>query len=256
MIPLFVSDYSLGRSILKLKPTHEGGPSDILSMAKEAELKEVYLVEDTMIGFLEAHKAFSEAGIALRFGVRFNICNDVAENRESSAYKIILFALNDKGCKELYNIFSEAFSYPEREGYLDLSLLEKCPKDNLLLVHPFYDSFLANNVQFFKNCVFNSPFPTERELFSVENNGMPFDTLLKDAIDARKDILPSNKIETKTILYRLREDVEAYQVYRMACNRSFGKSRGLSAPNLQHFGSNEFCFQSYMEKEHGKFVKI
>jgi len=256
MIPFFVSDYSLGRSILKIKPTHDGGPADILSMAKEANLEEVYLVEDSMIGFLESHKTFSKEGIALRFGVRLNMCNDVTEDKETSSYKIILFALNDKGCKELYHIFSEAFSIPEREGFLDLSILGKCETENLLLVHPFYDSYLANNIHFFKNCIFDSAFPKERELFSIEENGLPFDNLFQNMIHTRDEILPSQKIETKTILYKLREDVEAYQVYRMTCNRSFGKSCDLSAPNLQHFGSNEFCFQSYMEQEHGKFVKI
>jgi hypothetical protein len=242
MIPLFVSDNSIGRSILKINPTREGGPMDILSLAQIAELEEVFLVEDSMVGFLEAHKTFSNEGIPLRFGVRFNMCNDVLEeNKKSSSYKIILFAKNDQGCKELYGAFSAA--HVEHGGFLDSKTLRGIPNKNLIVAHPFYDSYLFHNTMYFKNCLYE-PLHDE-ELFFYENNGLPFDALIKSK-------LPEDSVLSKTILYNYSSDVEAYQVYRMACNRTFGRQRSLSSPNLEHFGSDEFCFQSYMEHTDGQ----
>jgi len=245
MIPLFVSDYSIGRSILKITPPKElveGGPSYILDLALEAGLDEVFLVEDSMIGFLESHKTFSKAGIKLRFGVRFNMCNDVTkENQKNSSYKIIVFARNDDGCRTLYNLFSLA--HVNNGGYLDPFLLDRNFNDDLLIAHPFYDSFIFHNTMYFKNCVY---FPVScEEHYFVEDNGLPFDPIIKSK-------LPDPKVNTKTILYHYREDAEACQVYRIACNRGFGRPRTLSAPNIEHFGSREFCFQSYMEKAHGR----
>lgn len=250
MTPFFTSDYSLGRSILKLKPSHEGGPKDILTLAKGANLKEVFLVEDTMIGFLEAQNAFFKEGISLRFGVRFDVCNSLGEKKEESSFKIILFARNDDGCRELYNIFSAAKTNPDNGGFLDPSLIKECPRDNLLLVHPFYDSFLFHNTFYFKNCLWEKMFGYES--FAIENNNLPQDLVMSKILVDRKEPLQ----EVKTILYECREDVEAYQTYRMACNRSFGRARGLSNPNLKHFASREFCFQSYSEKINGKPYKI
>ena len=33
------------------------------------------------------------------------------------------------------------------------------------------------------------------------------------------------------------------------CNRNFGKAATLSSPRLNHFGSKEFCFESYLESK-------
>ena len=43
--------------------------------------------------------------------------------------------------------------------------------------------------------------------------------------------------------------MEALQTYKILCNRNFGKAASLSSPNLNHFGSQEFCFESYLEKK-------
>lgn len=251
MIPFFTSDNSIGRSILKLKPTkQDGGPSDILTMVKEAALSEVFLVEDTMIGFLDAHKLFSGENISLRFGVRFKMCNDVTdEDHSKDEYKLIVFATSDDGCKELYRLFSKA--HTEHNGYLDCGVIKEFNLDNFLFVHPFYDSYLYQNTFYFKNCIFDSLIEG-RELWAWEENGLPMDTIMHKKLAFKV----ASCVKVKTVLYRARSDVEAYQVYRMACSRSFSKkSRGLSSPDLEHFGSAEFCFQSYMEY-HGKPFKI
>jgi len=55
--------------------------------------------------------------------------------------------------------------------------------------------------------------------------------------------------DVKSIFYKKREDVEALQTYKILCNRNFGRAATLSSPNLNHFGSQEFCFESYLEKK-------
>ena len=52
----------------------------------------------------------------------------------------------------------------------------------------------------------------------------------------------------KSIYYKDKKDYAALQTYKILCNRSFGKAASLSSPNLNHFGSDEFSFESYLEQ--------
>ena len=58
VIPLFKSHFSIGKSILTLKPESEvdNGPDSIVQIAKDNKLKKVFLVEDCFSGFLQAYK--------------------------------------------------------------------------------------------------------------------------------------------------------------------------------------------------------
>ena len=42
-----------------------------------------------------------------------------------------------------------------------------------------------------------------------------------------------------------KEDVLAFQTYKLICNRRIGRTYDLSNPGLDHFGSDEFCFESW-----------
>ena len=245
MIPLFKSNFSIGKSILTLSDDldnqDEQSSDSILRIAKENNLKQVVLVEDTMIGFLEAFKKFSKLNIHLIFGLRINCCNDVAdENKDQSSHKIIIFAKNDNGCKLLNKIFSTA--HCEHEGYVDLKLIASLWSEaDLKMAIPFYDSYIYNNAFSFNNCLPNFTF-TNPEYF-VEENGLPFDSLIKEMILK----INANPTLAKTILYKRKEDVFAFQAYKCLTNRSFGKERSLSNPNLNHFGSDEFCWESFLQ---------
>ena len=79
IIPLFKSHYSLGRSILTLnlpKEAANSGSDSVFDITQEARMKEVYLVEDSMAGFLEAYTNSKEAGVKLIFGLRLTFCPD------------------------------------------------------------------------------------------------------------------------------------------------------------------------------------
>lgn len=197
-----------------------------------------------MIGFLEAHKATKALGIQLIFGVRFDCCNDVtSEEKEKSRHKVIVFAKSDDGCKLLNKIYSRAFC--DYEGYVDCKLLaEYWSEEHLKLAIPFYDSFIHNNNFSFSVCLPNFNF-TEPTYF-IESNNLPFDELLaqkvKDSAEGKEVIL------TKSIFYKSKKDAAAFQTYKCITSRSFSsKAVSLSNPNLNHFGSDEFCWESYLE---------
>jgi DNA polymerase III alpha subunit len=251
MLPLFKSHYSIGKSILTLDDpiTHkEGGSDSIFSIAVENNLKEVVLVEDSLTGFLQAKKNADKLNLKLVFGLRIDMREnagiDPKEEPTNSAHKIIIFARDSVGCKLLNNIYSEAFT--KNHNCVDEKTLKKhWKKKHLILAIPFYDSFIYNNLMKFSNCTPSFGFCDP--VFFIEDNGLPFDKFIQGKVKeyASKN---TNKTEyTKSIYYKNKQDVSALQTYKCITGRTFG-NKTLSKPNLDHFGSNEFCFQSWKEK--------
>ena len=106
MIPLFKSHFSIGKSILTLDaPTDTSGPKSVFSLAEEEGLDKVFLVEDSLTGFLQAQKISESMGVQLIFGLRLTMCDDAAKEipkgGDSSAHKIIVFARTSAGCNLL-----------------------------------------------------------------------------------------------------------------------------------------------------------
>jgi hypothetical protein len=250
MIPIFKSNYSIGKSILTLEMPEENPDSSvsdsILQIAKDNKLEKLVLVEDSMIGFMEAHKACAKLNIQLIFGLRINCCNDVEdEAKEKSKHKIIIFAKNDDGCKLLNKIYSNA--YCNNSGFVDCKYLDSIWSDEKLrLGIPFYDSYIFNNLFSFSSCVPNFSFT--KPVYFIERNNLPFDDTLERSVQN----ITKETFLSKTILYKQKSDVFAFQTYKCITNRSFGKEQSLSSPNLNHFGSDEFCWESYMENTNGR----
>ena len=219
MIPLFKSHFSIGKSILRI--------DDILSLTKD--LKKVYLVEDSMTGFPEAFRKLNER---LCFGLRFSLYNE--DQSEESESKMIAFADGDLGAKELYKLHTKSFDYKTTRPW-DYT-------KNLQYAVPFYDSFLHKNLTTFSNCVVDLPSDVS---FIIEDNNLPFDCLIKDKILSYCKNRKNEIVNAKSIFYENREDVLAFQTYKLICNRRIGRSYDLSNPGLDHFGSDEFCFESW-----------
>lgn len=230
MIPLFKTHASIGKSILKIE--------DVVRLSEYSSLDEVYLVEDSMIGFPTALKLLKEK---LRFGLRFDVCNaddpDVQNNASKS--KLIAFANGDLGCKDIYKLHTKM----NQENILYSSLKEY---ENIVIAVPFYDSFLFNNSMNFSNCVPELPDST---IFFLEDNNLPFDNLIKKKVVAYCNKYSYQFFNAKSIYYENRSDFEAFQTYKCICNRNPGKQASLSSPNLDHFGSKEFCFESWRTSE-------
>ena len=237
MIPIFTSHYSFGKSILTLELPSKckpNGSRSIFSIAEEENLEEIFLLENSMTGFPQAIKNSEELDIQLIFGVQLFF---------EGGHKINVFARNSKGCKLLNKIYSETYS--SKDSQCDDKILNShWSEADLLLAVPFYDSFLHQNLTTFDACTPNLlPF---KPTFFTQTNHLPFDFLIRQAVEqyAKKNNLETQ--EVKSILYEKKDDVDALQTYKCICSRKFGKS-SLSKPNLDHFGSNEFCMQSLKE---------
>ena len=219
MIPFFKTHASIGKSILRIDNVYE--------MTKDFD--EVYFIEDSMTGFPEAFRKFGER---LRFGLRFSIYNE--DHNEESESKMIAFANGDTGAKELYKLFTE-------QSDIKITKPWDFTKD-LQYVVPFYDSFLHKNLTTFSNCVIDLPFDVP---FILEDNNLPFDCLIEDKILSYCKNNPNTHFCGKSIYYENKEDVLAFQTYKLICNRRIGRTYDLSNPGLDHFGSDEFCFESW-----------
>jgi len=246
MIPLFKSHFSIGKSILTLSDqTSEKGSDGIFEIAKENNLKELVLVEDSLTGFLEAAKKSLELNIKLIFGLRITACEQ--HSTQNNCHKVIVFSKDDSGCKLLNKIYSEAFK--SENPAIDIQkLAEIWDNEHLKLAIPFYDSFIFNNTMSFANCVpsFNFTQPT---LF-VEDNDLPFDTIIQERVNKFASQKKLNVEKAKTIYYKNRKDFEAFQTYKCICNRGgwAGRAVSIQKPNLDHCGSAEFSFESWKDK--------
>ena len=250
VIPLFKSHYSLGKSILTLEKATEdkAHPKSCLSLCKQNNISNFFLVDDNMSGFLQAYDSSKEAGIDLIFGVRITLCADMNQKDKDSLKtnnKVIIFAKNPSGYKKLIKIYTaasrEGFYYHPRIDYKRLKGLWS--EDSLLLAIPFYDSFIHMNL--FQNSLCVPELDFASPVFLTEENDLPFNSLILNGI---KNFVNSKSkiIKTKSIYYEKKEDFKAYLTFRCINNRTT-----LDKPNLDHMTSDEFCVESWKEMSNG-----
>jgi len=245
MIPLFKSHYSLGRSILTIEDKNEADeyPDSIIQIAKENNLKEIYLVEDNMSSFLEAYTNSKLNNIKLNYGLRVSITesiNDKSEESRQKTSKVIIFFRNKKGHEILTKLFSIAakagFYYEPR---LDYETLSKNWTNDLILAIPFYDSFIFNNT--LRNSICIPQFNFTKPIIFIEDNDLPFDIIVKEKMEKYAQENKLELIKTKSIYYKNRKDFKSFLTFRCINNRSI-----LNKPELEHMSSNEFSFESYL----------
>lgn len=246
MIALYKSHYSIGKSILTLDhpdKTSEAGSDSVFSILHNE--KKVVLVEDSLIGFLQAQKVASDLNLQLIFGLRISASHEIqVDNLNNCLHKIIIFAKNDEGCKLLNKIYSHAFC--EHDGVILFKDLKKIWKEDCLsLSVPFYDSFIFKNSLYFCNCIPDFTFTTPH--FFIEDNLLPFDQDVKSKVSDYCSSEGYPMSLAKTIYYNKRSDFSAYQTYKCICSKKY-KQRTLNVPNFDHLASPEFCHESYLEK--------
>src|SRR6056300_1725564 len=129
MLPLFKSQYSVGKSILTVEK--------ILDIAKLNSLEKVVMVEDSFYGFRIFNQVFQEEGIPLVFGLRINVVQNEGDSGEKPS-KLVLFAMNNQGVQDLKRLYSDA-SLSDCNS-LVLSRYSEKDFENLKVCVPFYDS--------------------------------------------------------------------------------------------------------------------
>ena len=253
--PLFKSHFSIGKSILTLDSPKDSENTDsadsVFSIVKDSSLDKVVLVEDSFMGFLQAMKVSKDISKQLVFGVRLDICEDLSSKEENKkkipTHKVIVFPKNAEGCKLLNSIYTACKT--KHDGLLDLNLLKSMwSKKNLSLAVPFYDSFIYYNIMSFNSWMVDLSFASPT--FFIESNGLPFDSTIAEAVEnyCKANKFPTEK--TQSIYYKNKSDFSAYVAYKLICSRnSFaGRELSLEKPNMDHLCSDEFCWESYLEK--------
>ena len=249
MIPLFKSQYSLGRSILTLDSPEslaEDGPDSIIDLAVKNNLEEVFLVDDSMTGFLQAYKNLTENNIKLIFGLRLTICADMYEKSEeekTKSSKYVIFAKNTDGYNRLIKISTlaarEGFYYVPRIDFKNLK--QFWSDEDLMMCVPFYDSFLYRNT--LENAICAPEFTFTKPTFLLEDNDIPFDYIIADKVNKFAEQNDYDIQEAKSVYYSKEADFKAYLTFRCINNRGT-----LNKPNLEHMCSDKFSFESWKEK--------
>jgi len=248
VIPLFKTHYSIGRSILTLEKSGDSrpnGPDSIIDIAVKDKLDSVFIVDDGMGGFLQASLNLQEEGVPFHFGVRLTVCEDMNQKGEeslSTESKMVIMCKTFTGYERLIKIYSlaakDGFYYRPR---IDYKNLESLWHDDLMLMIPFYDSFIYNNITSYSICIpkFNFTDP----VFAIESNGLPFDFLIKEKV--MEYVSDKYKtVNTQSIFYKDKKDFKSYLTFRCINNRST-----LNKPNLDHMCSDTFCYEHWNESK-------
>lgn len=231
MIPLFKSQFSIGKSILSV--------DSIVDIAKENGLEEVVCVEDSFYGFRSLKQKLSDEGIRLVFGIKLSVVQDSTDS-DLRPSKLIFFAKNNDGIRAIRSLYTDA--HTSELECLSLCSYEKSFFKDVMIAVPFYDSYIYNNIFVFGLSTLS--LSGLNHIYLEEDNNHAFDFQIKRAIK-------SLGVETqlsKSIYYKDREDFHAFQMHKAICSRRMGRSPTFSSPNLNDFSSDDFCWESYKEK--------
>lgn len=257
-IPIFKSHFSIGKSILTLNSPQglenqedSEGPRSVFDIVKNNSLETLVLIEDSFIGFLQAQKVCKELGVKLIFGIRFDVCENALDEdsikNSKCNHKIVILPKNGEGCRDLNKIYTE--SKTKYNNFLDMNILKNMwNEDSLCLVIPFYDSFIHRNISSFNSCVLNFSFTNPT--FFLESNGLPFDYLISNTVEKYCSVNDFKTEKVQSIFYENKKDFSSYLAYKLVCSRGSyaGRQSSLEKPNLDHLGSDEFCWESYADK--------
>lgn len=247
-LPCFTSHYSIGKSVLTLekpKDKKENGPDSIIDLCSKNKIKDVFLFDTSMAGYLEGAENCNSAGLNFHFGLKTNVSQNLNDKNEESfdkTSKIIVLVKNNAGYKDLIKIYTKAategFYYEPR---IDWKSLNELWTDNLLLAIPFYDGFIFENSLKFCFCV--PEFIKMKPVFFVEDHDLPFNDIVKEKTinyckENKFDYLPVH-----SILYNKKQDYEIFLTFRCISKRTT-----LSKPNIEHHYLDSFSLESYLEK--------
>lgn len=250
VIPLFY-DHSSYKSILTFwepKDCLPNGPKSIVSLCKDAKLKECVFISKNFATLPEAWKNLKAEKINLFFGIEMIMCDDAKIHTDESRrneHKIIIFFKNQDGYRDLLKLYSACNTDPENKYYVmrfDYKQLKKYWTNNLMMALPFFDSFVARNLLGFGTTIVPDLSFTKPVIFREKNSGLPFEPLINEALNRFNPNKEYKEQFVKTIYYGERKDFKAYMAYRCILNRST-----YTEPELRHFSSQEFCFESWKE---------
>lgn len=245
-LPIFTSSYgNIGKSILELKYKGEikdDEPVSIFDIAKKHGLNSVYILDSYMGGYIQAFENSQKSDIQLNYGSEINICHN-KETPDAAFGKYNLFAKNLEGYYELIELNSlwarkNAGEKTKEPLFFD-EVKDLFKSDNLLLLVPFYDSFLHYNAFNFNG--FIPDLSGLNPIFCIEDHETILDDTLQKLVKKYCKEYDYSIKETHKIYYYREEDFPAYLNFR-AINRRGSWFK----PELPHFSSNKFSFESFL----------
>lgn len=269
-LPIFYSHYSIGKSILSLeKPQKQANPDEkfdengtisVFDITLRHNLKQVCIVDSSMGGFYEAYSFCKKNDIQLCYGVELTLCNDVNDHKKGSIdteSKIIVWLKNAKS----YNALVKLYSNYQEKGYfqlekskpgycrIDMETLNQFWSEDFILTIPFYSGYVGKNcLRWGSSCypVFGKIKPT----FQINEQGLPFDEILGREIKEYCKNHEFSFIETRNVYYYLNNHVDSLQMLRALDQRST-----FDRPNLEHFSSDQFSYESGHKEDDYSFLE-
>ncbi len=265
--PIFSSHHSVGESILTLetdiykkinelqpngtylpKKTKEiefKEPISIFAVAKKYELDKVVLVDSDISPYWKFYKGCKELGLQAIFGIKIRVINGEEAHTDSN---VIIFLKNSQAYFDVIPLYSYASTNFGHTRYLTWADLKRFWSKNFVLGIPFYSSFVARNIMKFEHAAMPD-FEGMEPTFFIENHGLPFDDLIEESTRNWCEINKCKTQETHQIYYFKDKDVMKHQTIR--CLRKIPRTNW-EKPNLEHYASNEFSFESFLRKNGGK----
>ena len=245
--------FTLDKAGEKEKNGHIHGPVSICDLAKQNDLKRIYLVESKPSGFMQAVKNFAAINCVPHFGYKVIICEDINDKSEASfktESKVVIWPARDtaKVYEKLIKVITKAatdgFYYQPR---LDWKTLKGMWDEDFMLSLPFYSSFLAKNSLTF--ATISPDLPCKPLVMREIGQDLPIDMVINRAVDKYIEQSKADVDNVKTIYYKMREDAKKFLVYRCILGR-----KTWDKPNMEFMCSKEFSWESYCELT-GKEIK-
>lgn len=249
VLPIFKTTFSF-RSILTVNEPGDYDPEypvSIFDIYKMYGMERCFIVDDTMSGYILIDQVCKKHKIPFTYGLRITFCSNVEDKSEASftsEHKVNVVARNFNGYQKLIKLIS----YASKEGFyyeprLDFNQLDAhWNSKDLLIMIPFYDSYLFNNTLKGYTCTPN--IQKYDPVYISEFNDLPFDKYLDKKI--RSSVGESRIIKAKSIYYEKREDFLSYMTFKCA-TKNQGRST-IDKPEMEHMCSSEFCAESWKEQ--------
>lgn len=259
VIPIFRSTYSIGRSLLTGEPSsdtfRDDQPVSIFTIAKKYGLKKVILIDDEPTGFPVFYRQSKQEGVHLIFGQRIVLADNKTQlASDGLTSKVCVLIKNSEGYADFVKLVSwyNASKHDNvRCIFIDdfLNLLT----DNLMVMVPFYDSFLYSNSLY--GSKFSFQFPRHNTFFTVESHELPCDMVMADVVTNYCKYDKYELVQTHHVCYYADSDLPAAMVYRIANSRRFKTNISFDAPDLEFFGVETFSFESFCKLTGRQFIK-
>lgn len=229
--------------------------TSIFSLAKVYNLEQIFLLENSMVSFITAYKNAAKLNKQLVFGIKLIITPDPSNKEDKSKLSdsnVIVWMKNSDGYKDLIKLYSAVHGNADNYFWSKFDfkafyrgtwkILQKYVTDNLVLTIPFYDSFLNKNLLTY-GAMTVPEFGKLKPTFILEKHGLPFDDLLRNSVINYCNENKYDTIEGHTCYYYKDSDAKTFQIFKCINNRE-----KYDSPNLSHFSSNKFSFESYLER--------